>query len=245
VIQCSSHSISELLRELRLLLAGNAAGARTILCVNAHIYNLAVRDRGLRRRLNAARICAADGMAIVWVARCFGGPLRERCNMTEAFTAFLNEKQTPPTEAVLVGCTPAEAQAAADRINALASQCRVSLSCSGFLSDEEYRSFFAACRDTRLVLVGMGSPRSEAVAELAAEICTEAAVWHIGGGTIRILAGTMHEAPSAWRRLGLQWLHRLASDPIALWRRYLIGNPLFAARILIAGMRGEVGKRVD
>ena len=48
VIQCSSHSISELLRELRLLLAGNAAGARTILCVNAHIYNLAVRDHGLR-----------------------------------------------------------------------------------------------------------------------------------------------------------------------------------------------------
>ena len=80
----------------------------------------------------------------------------------------------------------------------------------------------------------MGTPRTEQVAEAAAEACPGAIVWGIGGGTVRILAGTMREAPRVWRRLGLQWLYRLFHEPRALWQRYLIGNPLFAMRVLKA-----------
>jgi N-acetylglucosaminyldiphosphoundecaprenol N-acetyl-beta-D-mannosaminyltransferase len=245
VIQCSLHSIPQLLDELDGLLTEEADTRRTVLCVNAHIYNLAVRDKELRRCLNEARICAADGMAVVWAARAFGVRLEQRCNMTEAFRAFLNQERGPQIEAILIGCTPAEASAASETINSVSTRCRVSLACSGFLSTQEYRSLLATRRDARLVLVGMGTPRSEVVAEIAAEICARAVVWHIGGGTIRILAGTMQEAPAAWRRLGIQWLHRLVNDPIRFWYRYLIGNPLFASRILIAGISGRVGALTD
>jgi exopolysaccharide biosynthesis WecB/TagA/CpsF family protein len=245
IIKCSLHSIPQFLNELDVLLTERADSNKTILCVNAHIYNVAARDAELRRRLNLARICAADGISIVWAARAFGIPLRQRCNMTEAFRAFLNQNHGPQVEAMLIGCTPTEASAASATINALSTRCRVSLACSGFLSTDEYRSLFATRPDTPLVLVGMGTPRSEVLAEIAAEICTQAVVWHVGAGTIRILAGTMREAPAAWRRFGIQWLHRLLSDPIRLWYRYLIGNPLFASRILIAGLSGQVGALAD
>jgi exopolysaccharide biosynthesis WecB/TagA/CpsF family protein len=76
-------------------------------------------------------------------------------------------------------------------------------------------------------------------AQLAAEICPEAIVWGIGGGTVRIFAGTMREAPVLWRRLGLQWLYRLLREPRQLWHRYLIGNPLFGLRILKMAWRRE------
>jgi N-acetylglucosaminyldiphosphoundecaprenol N-acetyl-beta-D-mannosaminyltransferase len=33
------------------------------------------------------------------------------------------------------------------------------------------------------------------------------------------------------QRSGLEWLHRLVSEPRRLWRRYLLGNPQFVLRV--------------
>lgn len=51
-------------------------------------------------------------------------------------------------------------------------------------------------------------------------------------------AGTIRRAPAWMQRWGLEWLHRLASEPRRLWRRYLVTNSLFiwgAARQLLRG----------
>ena len=232
VTMCSPHSIGDLLSEVKLLLMDKSLAPRTILCVNSHIYNLACQDERLRHHLNTARIVAADGMAIVWAARWLGHPIPERCNMTEAFHAFLCDETMPSSLGILIGCSPAEAEAAANKVNCTSRHCRIVKACSGFLSEGEYRKIFEAHPQIDFVFLGMGSPKTELIAEIAARQCPQAVVWGIGGGTIRIEAGTMTEAPLIWRRLGLQWLHRLCSEPGALWRRYLLGNPLFVTRIL-------------
>jgi len=33
-------------------------------------------------------------------------------------------------------------------------------------------------------------------------------------------------------RLGLEWVYRLLQEPRRMWRRYVLGNPLFLARVL-------------
>ncbi|MDE3068114.1 MAG: WecB/TagA/CpsF family glycosyltransferase [Verrucomicrobiota bacterium] len=196
--------------------------------------------------MNEARVVAADGMAIVWAARFFGVRMSKRCNMTEAFRAFLVNAHMPPSTAILIGCEPSLSAAAAANIHRLSSHCRVVKTFSGFLSDTEYRDICAQHCEVDFVLLGMGTPRTEQVAELAAEICPQAIVWGIGGGTVRIFAGAMREAPRVWRRLGLQWLHRLVCEPGELWRRYLIGNPLFALHILkLAWMARRQKKRIS
>ena len=40
----------------------------------------------------------------------------------------------------------------------------------------------------------------------------------------RQLAGTVARAPAWMREHGLEWLHRLASEPGRLWKRYLVTN---------------------
>ena len=42
-------------------------------------------------------------------------------------------------------------------------------------------------------------------------------------------AGTTPRAPRWMQQAGLEWLHRLASEPRRLWRRYLVTNTLFIA----------------
>jgi N-acetylglucosaminyldiphosphoundecaprenol N-acetyl-beta-D-mannosaminyltransferase len=233
-VPCCTHTIAQLVAELRTLLRDKTLRPRTVLCVNAHIYNRATADPTLKQNLEAARVVAADGMAVVWAARLFGVRIPERCNMTESFRAFLTEPDMPANRAILIGCSPAEAEAAAAEIHRSSRHCRVLGAFSGFLDDAAYRAICEQHRAVDLILLGMGTPRTEFVAAQAAAICPEAIVWGIGGGTVRILAGTMEEAPIAWRRLGLQWLHRLLREPHRLWRRNLIGHPLFAFLILKA-----------
>jgi lipopolysaccharide/colanic/teichoic acid biosynthesis glycosyltransferase len=41
------------------------------------------------------------------------------------------------------------------------------------------------------------------------------------------------------REAGLEWAWRLRCEPSRLWRRYLVGNPLFLARVLRARIAGD------
>jgi N-acetylglucosaminyldiphosphoundecaprenol N-acetyl-beta-D-mannosaminyltransferase len=52
------------------------------------------------------------------------------------------------------------------------------------------------------------------------------------GAAFDFIAGTADRAPIWMRRSGLEWAHRLASEPRRLWKRYLIGNPKFVVGIV-------------
>lgn len=226
----SPHTIPEALAEIQRLLGDKTATPRTIHCLNAHIHVLAGKDAGLRSALESAALVTADGMAIVWAAS-----LRERCNMTELFRAYLDiERQS--RRCLLLGGSPDEAEAAATTLARHASL-RVCESCDGYQSTETYVRLIEEHRDLDLVLLGMGSPKSEYVATALAATGTTALVWHIGGGTIQFLAGTLREAPVWMRRTGLQWLYRLCLEPRRMWRRYLLGLPMFFWRVFVARRR--------
>jgi N-acetylglucosaminyldiphosphoundecaprenol N-acetyl-beta-D-mannosaminyltransferase len=56
------------------------------------------------------------------------------------------------------------------------------------------------------------------------------------GAAFDFHAGSVPRAPAWMRDHGLEWLHRLASEPRRLWRRYLVTNTAFvlgAARQLL------------
>jgi N-acetylglucosaminyldiphosphoundecaprenol N-acetyl-beta-D-mannosaminyltransferase len=45
------------------------------------------------------------------------------------------------------------------------------------------------------------------------------------------------------RNAGLEWLHRLLSEPRRLWRRYLVTNTLFCAYLLGEFVRDAGARR--
>ncbi|MEQ1882907.1 MAG: WecB/TagA/CpsF family glycosyltransferase, partial [Burkholderiales bacterium] len=58
------------------------------------------------------------------------------------------------------------------------------------------------------------------------------------GAAFEFHAATIARAPKWMRDNGLEWLHRLATEPRRLWRRYLVTNTLFvlgyARQLLVA-----------
>ncbi len=77
----------------------------------------------------------------------------------------------------------------------------------------------AKCRFTFLAV---GSPQQELI---AARVVGATGFGLCIGAALEFLTGDQVRAPKAMRRTGLEWAHRLASDPRRLWRRYLIEGP--------------------
>jgi N-acetylglucosaminyldiphosphoundecaprenol N-acetyl-beta-D-mannosaminyltransferase len=91
---------------------------------------------------------------------------------------------------------------------------------------------FVRAHPARFVFLAVGSPRQEL---LAAAIGAGGGATGTGlciGASLEYRAGARRRAPRFIRRLGLEWLFRLASDPRRLFRRYLIDSPAVIALLL-------------
>jgi N-acetylglucosaminyldiphosphoundecaprenol N-acetyl-beta-D-mannosaminyltransferase len=96
------------------------------------------------------------------------------------------------------------------------------------VTDEELVSSVAAIRGScaDVVWVGIGAPKQDLVAARLRE--REAApVIMCVGAAFDFVAGVKRRAPVWMQRAGLEWLHRLLSEPRRLWRRYIVGNTRF------------------
>ena len=83
--------------------------------------------------------------------------------------------------------------------------------------------------DADIVFVGLGCPRQEAfVYEHAAALCRPVIAV---GAAFDFHAGLLKRAPRWMQQWGLEWLFRLAAEPMRLWRRYLLLNPLYCLMI--------------
>ena len=61
-----------------------------------------------------------------------------------------------------------------------------------------------------------------------------------GGAVFDYASGRLRRGPRFLRDNGFEWLARLLAEPRRLWRRYLVGNPLFLLRVLRQRL-GRVG----
>lgn len=84
---------------------------------------------------------------------------------------------------------------------------------------------FVLAHPARFVLLCVGSPRQEM---LAARIAATGHATGIGlciGAAVEFVVGVKRRAPRWMQRAHLEWLHRLASEPRRLWRRYVAEAP--------------------
>ena len=97
----------------------------------------------------------------------------------------------------------------------------------GEWGDDVSRGLVRASTDSeaRVVWLGVSAPSTEIWAGRWAQelgmpvVCV--------GAAFDFLSGRKPRAPQWMRRFGLEWLFRLLSEPLRLWKRYLHGNSVF------------------
>lgn len=96
-------------------------------------------------------------------------------------------------------------------------------------SDEDNAAIVKAINDANpdLLWIGMTAPKQE---KWTYQHWKELNIHcHVGtiGAVFDFYAGTAQRAPQWWQEHSLEWLYRLIKEPKRMWRRYVIGNPLF------------------
>lgn len=200
--------------------------------LNAHNANIACVDPVFAEALHEFLILP-DGIGVDIAAKLlYGSAFPANLNGTDFIPALLQALPQPLTVG-LIGAKRANADGAAERLRALAPQHRVVVVHDGFFAAAEEPEILAAIESLRpdILLVAMGVPRQELwiVRHITERHCT---VPIAVGALLDFLSGAVPRAPLWMRRIRLEWLFRLMVEPDRLWRRYIVGNPVFLARVV-------------
>jgi exopolysaccharide biosynthesis WecB/TagA/CpsF family protein len=109
------------------------------------------------------------------------------------------------------------------------------LSLDGFLTLQEYIAHFTKHHDEatlNVIVLAMGMPKQEQVAKHIKQEGKSRTIIICGGAILDFQAGRLKRAPKVMRSIGLEWLYRLVCEPKRLFKRYVIGIPLFFVNVL-------------
>jgi exopolysaccharide biosynthesis WecB/TagA/CpsF family protein len=101
---------------------------------------------------------------------------------------------------------------------------------------------FVADNPAPLTFICVGSPQQELVARAIIDRGDAQGVGLCCGASLEFLTGKVPRAPKWMRNLALEWLHRLATNPIRFSRRYLVDGPTIFPIWLKTRRRNEINE---
>ncbi len=184
----------------------------------------------------AADLSVADGMPLLWASRIAGTPLPEAVQGSNLIYSLPAAAAEAGRSVFLLGGDAGTAEGTARILSEISPDLRVAGTwCPpyGFESDETEmarltEALVAAQPD--IVFVGLGSPKQEHLA-LRLRACLPRAWWLGVGVSFSYVTGDVQRAPVWMRRCGLEWFHRVCSEPGRLARRYLLEGIPFGVRL--------------
>lgn len=221
-------------RESERLLAGHEKGY--VCLTGVHGVMEAHRNPDLRNILNSAFLCLPDGMPTVWVGQWQGHRQMRRVYGPDYMMEMCRRSQLMGYRHFLYGGAPGVVDQLKSRLQAqmpwldivgtytppyapLSARQECDLSC---LLDRAKPD---------ILWVGLSTPKQERfMAQYGPRL--DVKLMAGVGAAFDLHAGLRRDAPRWMKEVGLQWLHRLAQEPVRLGPRYLRHNPRFAWEIL-------------
>jgi exopolysaccharide biosynthesis WecB/TagA/CpsF family protein len=158
-----------------------------------------------------------------------GFKVEENVNGTDMFPLLARL----PYRIYLLGGSPEVARTALEKSRALNGEAEFVGCADGFFKEKTLSQVLDEIKELRpdMVLVAMGVPKQEMwIARHLSELpgCTAIGV----GGLLDFVSERIPRAPLWMRKANLEWCFRLYCEPFRLFKRYIIGNPLFIGRVL-------------
>jgi N-acetylglucosaminyldiphosphoundecaprenol N-acetyl-beta-D-mannosaminyltransferase len=198
------------------------------------------REAGLHDFFEQADLVLADGMPLVWASRLKGTPLPARVAGSDLIWSLSRRAARDGRSVLVIGGNRWSGWMAARRLHERCPGLRIAGMVHpphGFDSDPDALDRIAEALEAAqpdLVYVGLGFPKQERVIAVLREHFPS--TWFLGiGMSIEFVGGRVERAPGWMQRSGLEWVHRLASEPRRLAKRYLLEGVPFAVRLLAHG----------
>ena len=196
--------------------------------INAHCLNLAHKDPAYKEVLKKCSAVFADGIGAKIGAAMMGFKVEENVNGTDMFPLLAQK----PYRIYLFGGSPEVALAALEKGRAIGGKAEFAGSCDGFFTAKNEEELLAELDSLKpdLILVALGVPKQEMwISKNLNRLPGSVAIGV--GGLLDFVSGRIPRAPLWMRKTNIEWCFRLYCEPFRLFKRYIIGNPLFIARV--------------
>lgn len=213
--------------------AGQDGEQKSLLAfVNPDCLNIAYTQEAYRAVLqNAARVLP-DGIGVKIGCRMLGVGLAANVNGTDLFPRLCERAEREGLGLFLLGARPGVAEQVADNMRQRHPALTVAGVQHGYFDAAEEDAIIERINASgaRILLVAFGVPRQELWLSRHHERLQPPVRMGVGG-LFDFYSGRIPRAPLWLREIGLEWVWRLAQEPGRMWRRYLLGNPLFLYRV--------------
>lgn len=229
----------------RIMAWGHARESRYVVLANVHVTVTASREPDFGAAVAAADLATPDGAPIAWMLSKLKGSAQVRVSGPDLMWDLLGRCAKEGMPVYFFGSSRETLSSLAEKLTpAMPDLNVVGYEAPPFrpMSDEEDLEAVERINSSGagLVFVGLGCPKQEHW--MQAHRGRVHAVMLGVGAAFDFHAGNISRAPEWMRNNGLEWLHRLISEPRRLWKRYLMTNTLFmlgAARQLLTRRHAE------
>jgi len=194
------------------------------------------RDPFLAAIFQGAFLVVPDGMPTVWMGKSQGLAMA-RVFGPDLMLAVLQESELAQATHYLYGGAPGVAKQLKEVLLQKYPGLRiVGTHCPPFrpLSAREQSALIDEMNSLQpdIIWIGLSTPKQEKfMAEYLPRLATTLMIGV--GAAFDFHTGRINDSPAWVKQLGLQWVHRLAQDPLRLWRRYLVNNPPFLCNAIL------------
>lgn len=201
-----------------------------VCAANVHMCMESYDDPAFRDVVNNATLVIPDGKPLYWWMKSFGEADASQVRGPDLFIALCEEAEKQGISIALYG----GAENTIKHLEAFLCEKYPGLNIAAAISPpfrvltkDEESSIVNDLNGSgaRIVFVALGCPKQEKW--MAAHKSVVNPVMIGVGAAFDFYGGTVSVAPEWMRNAGLEWLHRFASEPRRLWKRYLWNNPRF------------------
>lgn len=205
--------------------------------VNTDVMIKIEEDAYLRQITNEADLVLVDGQPLVWVAKMYKQPVKEKVSGSDLSLELCRRAAEKGHTLFILGGKDGIAEQAKQRLETQYPGLQVVGTCAppfGFEKDEKelarIREMISAVRPD-IVLACLGCPKQEKwIYENYRDI--DAGVFLCAGATVDFLAGNVRRAPAWISRIGMEWFYRFLKEPKRLFKRYFVDDMKIIGLIL-------------
>lgn len=229
-VRIDNLSIAESLDKIRH--AVEQQGPSRFAFVNPDCLNIATKDNHYRSVLGRMQTVFADGIGIRIGCRMLGLDLKDNVNGTDLFPLVCQYAAENKISLFLLGGKPGVAETVQKNMQSQYPDLVIAGVKDGYYDESEEASVIDQINHSgaEILLVAMGAPKQEVWIDKNFPQLKPSV--QIGvGGLFDFYSGNVSRSPRWLRDMGLEWTWRLLQEPGRMWKRYVVGNPLFLFRV--------------
>jgi exopolysaccharide biosynthesis WecB/TagA/CpsF family protein len=197
--------------------------------INADTLNKVYENKALRMIFNNTPYVFPDGSGVKVACNMMNTPIKENVNGTDMFPFICQMAEKEGLKLFLYGAKEGVASQMKEEVLKMYPNLQIVGTMNGYDYHDNEVVNMINYTQADIVLVAKGAPLQEEWINKHSKYVTAPVMIGVGG-LFDFYSGNIPRAPIWMREIGIEWIYRLLQEPQRMWRRYVVGNPLFLMR---------------